>query len=66
MADCYDTLYLAKALIWYVEEFNLGFLSNHYNFDTEGAHRAYKDAQNTGKLFVSLINEISNCSKESY
>ena len=62
--NCYDTLYLAKALIWYVQEFNLGFLSNYYGFDIEGSHRAYKDAQNTGKLFISLIDEIPKYSKK--
>jgi DNA polymerase III epsilon subunit family exonuclease len=53
--DTYDTLPLARAFIFDQPAFNLGMISEFFNLSAEGAHRAEKDTENTGTIFLELI-----------
>ncbi len=53
----YDTLALARSLIYFHNSFSLTSLCEYYNLSIENAHRASADAQATGYLFKYLIEE---------
>jgi len=53
----YDTLQLARSLFFDQPVFNLGSLSEYFGLSAKGAHRAEKDTENTGLIFLELIKE---------
>ncbi len=53
--DLYDTLGLARCLMWDMPAFNLGTTAEIFGLDSAGSHRAGKDAENCGLLFPKLI-----------
>ena len=55
----YDTLQLSRSLLFEQPVFNLGALSEYYGLSSEGAHRAENDTENTGHIFLELIDEAS-------
>ena len=55
----YDTLQLARSIYFDQPVFNLGALSEYFGLSSKGAHRAEKDTENTGLIFLELINEVS-------
>lgn len=55
----YDTLQLARSVYYDQPVFNLGALSEYFGLSSKGAHRAEKDTENTGLIFLELINEVS-------
>ena len=55
----YDTLQLARSLLFEQPVFNLSALSDFYGLSSEGAHRAENDTENTGLIFLELINELA-------
>tara|TARA_B100000315_G_scaffold260090_1_gene319213 strand:- start:1019 stop:3844 length:2826 start_codon:yes stop_codon:yes gene_type:complete len=55
----YDTLHLARVTIFDQPTYNLGFLAELYNLSSEGSHRAKKDSENCGEIFLHLVEEIS-------
>ena len=55
----YDTLQLARSLLFEQPVFNLGALSEYYGLSSKGAHRAENDTENTGYIFLELIDEVS-------
>lgn len=54
----YDTLQLARSLFFDQPVFNLGSLSEYFGFSAKGAHRAEKDTENTGLIFLELLKEL--------
>ena len=60
----YDTLQLARGLLFDHPVFNLGALSEFYGLDSSGSHRAEKDAENCGNIFLNLLDELSSYSLE--
>ena len=55
----YDTLQLARSVLFEQPVFNLSALSEHFGLSSKGAHRAEKDTENTGLIFLELIDEVS-------
>ena len=55
----YDTLHLARVTIFDQPTYNLGFLSELYNLSSEGSHRAKKDSENCGQIFMHFVEEAS-------
>ncbi|SVB40297.1 uncharacterized protein METZ01_LOCUS193151, partial [marine metagenome] len=55
----YDTLQLGRSLLFDLPVFNLGALSEYYGLSAKGAHRAEKDTENTGIIFIDLLEELS-------
>ena len=55
----YDTLQLGRSLLFDLPVFNLGALSEYYGLSAKGAHRAEKDTENTGIIFIHLLEELS-------
>ena len=55
----YDTLQLSRSVLFEQPVFNLSALSEHYGLSSKGAHRAEKDTENTGLIFLKLIDEVS-------
>ncbi len=55
----YDTLQLARAMLFDHPVFNLGALSEFYGLDSSGSHRAEKDTENCGNIFLYLLDELS-------
>ncbi len=55
----YDTLQLARSVLFEQPVFNLSALSEHYGLSSKGAHRAEKDTENTGLIFLQLVDEVS-------
>ena len=55
----YDTLQLARAMLFDHPVFNLGALSEFYGLDSSGSHRAKKDTENCGNIFLHLLEELS-------
>ena len=51
----YDTLTLAKTFLFFLHRFNLTAISDYFDLETEGAHRASVDTLNTGHVFKELI-----------
>ena len=58
--DLYDTLQLARTFIFDQPTFNLGSVSEYFNLSAKGSHRAEKDTENCGAIFISLINEAAS------
>jgi len=58
--DLYDTLQLARTFIYDQPTFNLGSVSEYFNLSAEGSHRAEKDTENCGAIFISLIKEAAS------
>ena len=57
--DLCDTLLLSRSFLFFLDKFNLEYLSSEFGFKHENAHRARIDALNTGKLLVSLIHQVA-------
>ena len=55
----YDTLQLARSVLYDQPVFNLGALSEYFGLSSKGAHRAEKDTENTGLIFLELIHEVA-------
>jgi DNA polymerase-3 subunit alpha (Gram-positive type) len=56
----YDTLQLARTLFFQQPVFNLGALSEYFGLSSEGSHRAEKDTENTGLIFLEMLDELAN------
>ena len=56
----YDTLQLARCVLFDQPVFNLSALADYYGFSSEGSHRAEVDTYNTGNIFLELIEELSS------
>ena len=54
----YDTLQLARSVLFDHPVFNLSALSEFYGLDASGSHRAEKDTENCGQLFLHLLDEL--------
>ena len=55
----YDTLQLARSVLYDQPVFNLSALSEYFGLSSKGAHRAEKDTENTGLMFLELVDEVS-------
>lgn len=55
----YDTLQLARSLFFEQPVFNLGALSEVFNLSSDGSHRAEKDTENTGLIFLEMLDELA-------
>ena len=55
----YDTLQLARSILFDQPVFNLSALSDYYGLSYKGAHRAEKDTENTGKIFLELVEKLA-------
>ena len=55
----YDTLQLARSILFDQPVFNLSALSDYYGLSYHGAHRAENDTENTGKIFLEMVVEIA-------
>jgi predicted DnaQ family exonuclease/DinG family helicase len=53
----YDTLHLARVAIFDQPTYNLGFLAEFFDLSSAGSHRAKKDAENCGEIFLNLVEE---------
>jgi len=58
--DLYDTLPLARTFFYYLPAFNLGVVSEYFGLSAEGAHRAEKDTENCGTIFLKMIEEAAS------
>ena len=56
----YDTLQLARCVLFDQPVFNLSALADYYGFSSEDSHRAEVDTYNTGNIFLELIEELSS------
>ncbi len=56
----YDTLSLARAFLFDLPAFNLGTVSEQIGLSAEGSHRAEKDTENCGAIFLELIQEAAS------
>ena len=56
--DLCDTLLLSRSFLFFLDKFNLEYLSSEFGFNNENAHRARIDALNTGKLFQLRVFQI--------
>ena len=54
----YDTLQLSRSLLFEQPVFNLSALSDFYGLSSENAHRAENDTENTGLIFLELLDEL--------
>ena len=54
-----DTYHLSKIFLYDMQSFKLQSLCNHFGINVNKAHRAKDDAENTGILFIKLIDELS-------
>ena len=55
----YDTLTLSRAFLFFQPAHNLSAVSEFFNLSSEGAHRAEKDTENCGEVFVEIVHEIA-------
>ena len=55
----YDTLQLSRSLLFEQPVFNLTALSDFYGLSSDNAHRAENDTENTGLIFLELLDELS-------
>lgn len=58
--DLYDSLPLARTFLYHLPAFNLSVVSEYYGLSAEGAHRAEKDTENCGIVFLHLIEEAAS------
>jgi len=56
----YDTLQLARSLFFQQPVFNLGALSEFFGLSSDGSHRAEKDTENTGLIFLEMLDELAH------
>jgi len=56
----YDTLTLSRSFLFFQPTHNLSAVSEFYNLSAEGAHRAEKDTENCGEVFVELVHEVAS------
>ncbi|NOZ75537.1 MAG: hypothetical protein GXO90_09240 [FCB group bacterium] len=56
----YDTLSLARTFLFDLPAFNLGTVSEYYGLSAEGSHRAEKDTENCGAIFLELVEEAAS------
>ena len=56
----YDTLTLSRAFLFFQPAHNLSAVSEFFNLSSEGAHRAEKDTENCGEVFVEIVHEIAS------
>jgi len=61
----YDTLQLARSLYFDQPVFNLGALSEFFGLSAKGSHRAEKDTENTGLIFLEMLDELASYSLET-
>ena len=61
----YDTLQLARCVLFEHPVFNLAALSEYYGLDSSGSHRAEKDTENCGFVLLSLLDELIKYPLES-
>ena len=54
----YDTLQLGRSLLFDQAVFNLSSLSEFFGLSAKGAHRAEKDTENCGLIFLHLVEEL--------
>ena len=64
-SNLYDTLQLARCVLFEHPVFNLAALSEHYGLDSSGSHRAEKDTENCGFVLLSLLDELISYPLES-
>ena len=57
---CYDTLTLSRAFLFFQPTHNLSAVSEYFNLSSEGAHRAEKDTENCGEVFIELVHEVAS------
>lgn len=50
-----DTVELSRIFLYYLPDRKLESLAAHFKLQTEGAHRADVDTENTGRLFLHLL-----------
>lgn len=55
----YDTLQLARSVLFQQPVFNLGALSEFFGLSSRGSHRAEKDTENTGLIFLEMLDILS-------
>ena len=60
----YDTLQLGRSLFFDQPVFNLGALSEYCGLSSSGSHRAEKDTENCGAIFLDLVEELASYSLE--
>ncbi len=58
--DLYDSLPLARTFLYHLSAFNLGVVSEYYGLSAEGSHRAEKDTENCGIVFLNLVEEAAS------
>jgi DNA polymerase III epsilon subunit family exonuclease len=58
--DLYDSLPLARTFIYHLPAFNLGVVSEYFGLSATGSHRAEKDTENCGIVFLNLIEEAAS------
>ncbi len=58
--DLYDSLPIARTFLYHLPAFNLGVISEYYGLSAEGSHRAEKDTENCGIVFLNLIEEAAS------
>jgi predicted DnaQ family exonuclease/DinG family helicase len=51
-----DTVELSRIFLYYLPDRKLESLAAHFKLQTEGAHRADVDTENTGELFLRLLD----------
>jgi len=56
----YDTLQLSRCLAFGEAVFNLGSISEYFGLSSSGSHRAEKDTENCGEIFLYLIEELAS------
>ncbi|MEE2765899.1 MAG: helicase C-terminal domain-containing protein [Candidatus Neomarinimicrobiota bacterium] len=60
----HDTLQLGRSLFFDQPVFNLGALSEYCGLSSSGSHRAEKDTENCGAIFLDLVEELASYSLE--
>ncbi|RMF08672.1 MAG: hypothetical protein D6762_05115, partial [Candidatus Neomarinimicrobiota bacterium] len=58
----YDTLTLARTFLFDLPAFNLGSVAEHFGLSAAGSHRAEKDTENCGIIFMKLVEEAASYS----
>ncbi|MBH49312.1 MAG: hypothetical protein CMG69_00955 [Candidatus Marinimicrobia bacterium] len=56
----YDTLHLARSVLFNLPAYNLGFIAEYFKLSSVGSHRAKKDAENCGNIFLYLVEESAS------
>ncbi|NOZ03453.1 MAG: hypothetical protein GXO92_02470 [FCB group bacterium] len=56
----YDTLQLARSVLFDRSAYNLGSIADEMGLSSSGSHRAEKDAENCGLIFLRLVEETAS------